>query len=214
MTYRQAKNFGLPAYQPDALIDRVDAADMNDEVRRERLTRTLKLSGLTEVVDAGTIAQEQIDGMDNRLCIFLEGEDSRIDLPTVARSLDDELGANVRSTLPGEGNMFWIESRLIKYFTGDFRESRDYRGLSIKGEPPTPLMKSPSNQWRPEASDFAIQQAARVLARATAIPCIALLEGGSIEENANEISKRLPGEPPGLYDCVLMGGLIGYDRFQ
>lgn len=218
MTYSQARRLGMINVQPDRLVSSSDEAEMEDQRRIDLLRDTQKRAG-----EVPTLENLDMDkgatGRQGKICLFQKGEDERANPADVAAALDRSLGANMTSGLPLTGNSFWIESRVVKYYTADFEDKATFSALKFTPTvAPGRTMKTlEGTAIGEQTAAFPIKHAAIIVARAAAIPCMAMADaslGDFLPDREAVVAARLPGEPPNIYDCITLNGMVGLDLWK
>ncbi len=200
LTFRQGFKMGFYSVQPDAYVDRQIAESADTEKQLEALRKTLAAAQadlpLEGAINYTSVIQGQFE------CIFLEGEDERIDFAKVADKLDEIIGSRAKG-LPKESEPFWIAARLVRLQATDYTAGAEDLVFDAKNAPSTVLdfAKLPARR-----KAFAVDGAAALLARAVAVPCLARLDKD--QQGANEII----GELPNLGSCAIIKAFVEYDR--
>lgn len=200
LTFRQGHKLGFYSVQPDAFVDRQIAESADTEKQLEALRKTLDAAqselSLEGTINYSAVLQGQFE------CIYLEGEDDRLDAAKVADKLNDVVGSRAKN-LPRESEPFWIASRLVKLYTYDFPTGTDDLVFDAKDSPSTVIdfAKLPAGRKK-----YAITAAAEVLARSVAIPCLARFD------RDNSGTNDTLGELPSLSDCAVVKTFVEYDR--
>ena len=193
MTYRQAVNLGVNA-QPDALAEPGVATSEDLEAMKSLLRKTLG-SDPREFKD-DEIEHEGAGLQGGYQCLFLKGDDERMDPKAIATALGKALGTRAKG-LPEEGTDHWITARLIKYYAADF--TIGYEDLEFTKSKAATVVVA---ELRESEKKFAVEMAAEVTARAVAIPCLAILEKADSEHL---------GKPPTLVQCGVLRLLVERD---
>lgn len=198
LTYRQARNLAFDNRQLDALLDARTAAQGNVAQMKEALLTT---AGEDITLEEGTINKQGATLQGGDVCIFVEGEDVRTDVNRLASQLAKSVGPSAKG-LPGEGDNYWIAMRLVRLYAADFK--RDYETVQLDaGVVPSIALGSVSAQRK----QYVIDRVAEVMARATALPCVAALDK-TVQAPAEEIAK----DKPSLVPCALMRILVENDQ--
>jgi len=175
LTYRQAHNLGLKT----SVSDVVNRRDANQDDREA-------IADLLQSVDPD-FEWESADWTYNNepvqsgfVCLYLEGDDDRTDNKALAKMFKKSFGPSAKK-LPEEGYDFWIANRLVKLYSSDFaygykdgdKDLMDFR------DAPNKIVK----EAKDDQKQYAINNAAQVIARAAAIPCLARLEEGKVPKH-------------------------------
>ncbi len=207
LTFRQALQLGLTEIQPDALMDRQEAESNDLEMQREALDATIKQAG-TEFEYRDDLVQsvgaELQGGMQ---CLYVDGTDDRVDISEVARALQRKLGTSAVRRLPREGEQHWIAARLVMLHAHDFkRRDLDLVDLSTSTAPSVSMA---TVEVKPSRNGYAIREAAKVMARAAAVPCLA-----RFDREQTEVPKWFLPKPPMLGSCAILKAYVEYDRLE
>ncbi len=207
LTYRMAYNLGLGNLQPDALVD-VDLASSNDIAKqRLMLDATLETVRVEPSYRDDLIVTEGAELQGGRQCLHIDGTDDRDDLNEIASALTRKLGSR-SSKLIGttEGENHWIAQRLVALYAHDFR----YELEALTFQPnQTPSIALQVNEVPEGPTKFAIREAARTMARAVAIPCLA-----RFDKDLQEPPPWLVETPPQLGQCAILKAYVDYDKLQ
>jgi len=205
LTWAQAKRLGLEQVQLDAFVDSATARSNDTAKQAELLRATAARVDETIALDEASIRSAGAHLQGGGECLYVEGPDDRTDPRALARALDRALGAGVGRGLPRESEQYWIASRLVKLYTLDFtRPSPDELAFDARQAPSTAMTLA---QVKDSRKQFAVRQAATVLARAVAIPCLATLD--------KEVRAAPPGflwELPNLGSCAIVKAFVEYDQ--
>lgn len=204
ITYRQAFNLGL-AIQPDALVER-QLAESNDLVRqRERLDNTLRDANTEYEYRDDLIQYVGAEVQGGLMCMYVDGTDERTDLRVLASTLKARVGASATQKLPREGEQHWIASRLVMLFAHDFK-AHELEGISFDARM-APSVAMSTKDVKGERVKFAVREAAKVMARAAAIPCLA-----QFDKEQREVPGWFMEQPPKLGSCAILKAYVEYDR--
>jgi len=202
MTYRMAANLGLTTLQPDALVEGQLAGSNDIDKQRERLDQTLRRAN-TEVEYRDDLIEHAGAGLQGGLqCLYIDGNDDRESLTELANAVAYKVGAR-GSRLPGEGSNNWVASRLVMMYAHDFRY--DFESVVFDSKRPPSVALSVAQVPEPTAK-FAIRSAARVMARAAAIPCLA-----RFDRDLTTVPEWFVKEPPLLGQCAILKAYVDYD---
>lgn len=185
LTFRQAKNLDFGERQLDAPMDARMAAQENvsDMVAALRAT-----AGEPVEIDEGEIDFESGGVQGGGQCVYMNGEDDRRDVNRIVKKLERELGAKTPG-LPDEGRTYWLTMRLLKLYSADFQ--RGYEDVKLdQGLAPSVVLDSAST-LTDSRKDYALKNMADVIAKATALPCLAMMDKAT-QSPAEEIAKDFP----------------------
>jgi len=207
LTYRMAYNLGLSELQPDALVE-IDLAASNDIIKqRAQLDATLETVGLQPSYRDDLIVSEGAELQGGRQCLHIDGNDDREDLSEIAKALSRKLASRSGKMIQtGEGENYWIEHRLLALFAHDFRYDLDTLTFGANNSGSVAMQVSQVPDGR---STFAMKEAAAVMARALAIPCIA-----RFDKDMKEPPPWLVKEPPQLGQCAILKAYVEFDRLE
>ncbi len=173
MTWRQALSLGMDI-QPDAVHEGpASRLEKDASLMPALITGRLEEYEL-EYPDGGSTDYATIDS--NRQCVFVEGDDDRTRDNRVLSALERHLGED-GSLLPSTAQRYQATARLAKYWAADFA---DYRNSSSIEELSLDFSADvPGNvlQFQENGGQWAMEQTARVMAQALAIPCLGVLSG-------------------------------------
>ena len=204
LTYAQGYRLGLTNLQLDALVER-NVAESNDlEKLKEALTATANRIDAPTAFDSDLIGNGAANLQGGMECMYIKGDDDRTDLKEIANAIQRTLGASVSKALPREEEAYWIAARATRLYAMDFRLGYDELEFDARQAPSTAMELGGIKKGR---SAFAINQAAAVVARAVAIPCLATLD--------KEIDGKPPSfmyELPNLGNCAIVRIFVEYDR--
>jgi hypothetical protein len=206
LTYRTAYNLGLTNLQPDALVE-AQVAESNDlDKQKALLDATLQKAGAQIEYREDQIQTAGADLQGGLQCLYIDGTDDRDDIREVARALAAKLGTNGNRMAPGQGEGYWIAARLVALFAHDFRFDLENVSFDAKTPPSVALKIADIPQGN---IDFAIKEAAAVMARATAIPCQA-----RFDRDQKEPPPWLVKTPPQLGQCAILRAYVEFDRLE
>jgi hypothetical protein len=114
------------------------------------------------------------------------------------------LGASVSKGLPREAEAHWIAARLTRLYAMDFRRGYEALDFDARNAPSVALQLSDVKQSR---TDYAVNAAAAVIARAVAVPCLAKLD-----KEVGDAPPSFMGELPNLGSCAIVKAFVEYDR--
>jgi hypothetical protein len=201
LTFRQARNLGLLDIQLDVYMP---TAKFDDVAARQAAFENVAMQWqpAVDIPKNGQINQAGFQGLDD--CVYYEGVDERDDLATIAATIKSKFNELERAKkIPKQGDKYWLEARLVSLYASDFR--KDYNTLKLtKQSPPSVEMKKMS--IKEQRKKFAINQAAKVAARAVAIPCLAALD-------KNYEKKKFLEPLPQLGNCAVVKTFIDFGRF-
>jgi hypothetical protein len=205
LTYRQAYNLGLTTLQPDALVERQMAESADVAKQREALEATLKEAGATYEFRDDLIKSVGAELQGGLMCLYVDGEDDRTNLSAIADAMMNKVGSKVTKTLPKEQESHWVSSRLVMAYAHDFKA---YELSELKFDRTTgPSTQMSSRNVAPGRAAFAIREAARVMARAAAVPCLARFD----KEQKTFPTWFLQKEPL-FFSCATLRVYVEYDR--
>ncbi|MCB9760087.1 MAG: hypothetical protein H6739_09660 [Alphaproteobacteria bacterium] len=180
LTYRQARNLGLTA-SLDAYIQG-NSADFDGEGSRE--ARKAKLSETAAAANlSGDAIEEALDGesaligiqTSREFCLYMEGEDQRESVSRITRAIERHMGDDGLK-LPSTDVNYGITARLAKLYvadlaTVDFNDRRE-PGFDLTPAAPGAVLEGNRGTW-------VLERSADTIARAMALPCVAVLNYGS-----------------------------------
>ncbi len=194
MTYMQSRNLDVAA-MPTVLVQSSAFDLLSTEDKR---TTLFGATGLTDSeVESFRSADDEmtvapVGSNSSRACVYLEGQDDRAEARDIIRALTRTLGPEARN-LPGEGQNYWIASRLVRFFAAGMED--DFDNIQFDGNAPTPeLDELPSVD-----KDYIVKMAATTAARAATIRCLAALD----DDNA-DAAEAIVGELPGKIPCYVL----------
>lgn len=205
LTYRQAFNLGMTTLQPDALVESQIAGSNDLALLKEKLDSTLKEANTTFEYRTDMIQTTGADLQGGLACVYVDGTDDRTDLKAIAQAIKDKVGASQTKNLPSEGSQFWVASRLVMFFAHEFKAYELERMAFTAGMSPSIAMST--KDVKQARRDFAVKEAARLMARAAAIPCLA-----RFDKEQREIPEWFMKEPPKLGSCAILRAYVEYDR--
>jgi len=173
LTYAQGYRLGLTNLQLDALVER-QVAESNDlEVLKEKLTSTANRIDAPATFDEDLIDSAGANLQGGMECIYIKGDDDRTNLAELAEAIQTKLGSNVTKGLPRESEAYWIAARIARLYAMDFKLGYEELSLNARQAPSQAMELSGIKKGRTE---FAIENAAAVIARAVAVPCMVQLD--------------------------------------
>jgi hypothetical protein len=200
LTYRQAFHLGLEQVQVDALVDRRTAESDNVDPKKEALLNTgYRATGEEPVFSADKVLTASASRQGLEQCIFIDGEDHRDSVNKLAVALTKEVGPSA-DRVPATGMDYWIAARLVKLYAADFDVGWEELDLSGNIAPSVVLDNATDDQKR-----FAIEGAAELLARATAIPCLAVLDP-TVSQPPTHL-----GTLPTKFECFALAYMATYE---
>lgn len=198
VTFRQARHLGLNA-QPDALILRDYQAVADDKARREQaLLATMLALDPNAVLPEGTLETGLDPIREGRsACLYLQGDDDRPRNGALVRALSKQLGKK-GSKLPDSALNWSSTARVAKYWSADLQNNdltEKDGGIDFT---PTYTGTVLSNQG--DGGKWVLEQTARTIAKAIAIPCFAVLKG-----SAKDAGKIIGDENlPAPVNCLVL----------
>ncbi len=204
LTYAQGYRLGLSNLQLDALVDRQVASSNDLQAQEEALVGTATRIDAATNFDRDLIRSAGAQLQGGAECLYIDGADDRDDVRAVAAQISRQLGASVSRGVPREGEPHWIAARVVRLYAMDFRRGYDELDFDPKQAPSVAMSLQ---QIKKNRAQYAINQAAAVIARAVAVPCLATLD--------KEISGAPPsfmGELPNLGNCAIVKAFVEYDR--
>lgn len=205
LTYRQSYNLGLSTLQPDALVER-QLAESNDVAKqREALDNTLKSAGTEYEYRDDLIQSVGAELQGGLMCLYVDGNDDRSDVKQVAAALQRKIGASVTRNLPRESEAHWIAARLVMMYALDFK-AHELENVTFDARM-APSIALSTKDVKQERRTYAIREAARILARAAAIPCLA-----RFDKDQREVPTWFMEKPPKLGSCAILKAYVEYDR--
>ncbi len=207
LTYRMGRHLGLVQLQPDALVDSELAASNDVLKQRAKLDETLATVNEQPEYRDDLIVSSGAELQGGRQCLFIDGIDDRDNISEIADALRRRLGGGTSKMLgSSEGGSYWIAHRLVALFAHDFRYDLDAVTFDNKNTPSIALQLSGIPEGRQK---FAIREAAGVMARALAIPCMA-----RFDKDIKEPPPWLVKEAPQLGQCAILKAYVEYDRLE
>jgi hypothetical protein len=206
MTWREGVNLGLPDVSVDAAMPypKFGAAGEAEKLAAIQTTAgTLRTFDPPD--DYGKISDE-LSTENSMVCLFTGDNEAPTDprsknnTKELIAALTTSVGPKGRDLPDADTGGFWIEARLLKYWAADYKG--EFRKLKFdSGIPSAKLTDAKPVQ------EYALANAAMTVAKAIAIPCMAL-------EDPNK--KNLPtdktiGPLPNPMDCIIVKGLIEFD---
>ncbi|MEN0068514.1 MAG: FHA domain-containing protein [Myxococcota bacterium] len=198
LTYRMAVALGLDA-KPDALVVSQLAQSSELTEKRQALEQTITLAGTQfEIRDDLIVSAPVAKGMS---CLYIDGNDARTEPAKVAEALVRLMGAGAAG-VPSANDDYWIAARLYLLDAQDFRAKID--GLDRNS---APSIQMGTLQVLDSRSSFATKSVARLMARASVVPCLARARGGEAE-----VPKWFLTRSPSLSSCGILQMYIGVNR--
>ncbi|HHO53489.1 MAG TPA: hypothetical protein ENK18_22110 [Deltaproteobacteria bacterium] len=204
LTYRQATNLGLVA-QPDALVDRQLAESGNIEEQRLALDRTLRNAGAEHEYRDDLISSQGAEIQGGMQCLYIDGDDERTNIKRIADALRRKLGVRSGVKAPKQDELYWLSSRLLLLYAQDFK-SISLEGLSFNAKA-APTLQMSNLEIKDSRRSFAVRSAARLMARATAIPCFA-----RFDKEEDSVPEWFLAQPPMLGNCAILKAYVEYNR--
>lgn len=205
LTYRQAYNLGLGTIQPDALVESQVAATNDIAVLESRLDATLSAANATYEYRTDMIQTTGADLQGGLACAYVDGTDDRTDLKAIANAIAAKVGTSATKNLPKQDAQYWVAARLVMFFAHDFKAHELERVAFTAGMSPSISMSA--KEVKQDRRDYAIKEAARLMARAAAIPCLARFDKEKVQ-----IPEWFLAEPPLLGNCAILKAYVEYDR--
>ncbi len=198
MSYRHARNLGLNA-QADALVLRDYEAVRDDKAKREELLlQTMLGFDPSAVLPEGTLETGLDPIREGRsACLFLQGDDDRPRTSQIIRSMARQLGKN-GAKLPDDTIQWSPTARVAKYWSAEL-ENNNLTEKDV-GIDFTQTFTGTVLSNQGEGGKWVLEQTARTIAKAIAVPCFAVLKG-----NAKEAGKIIGEDnlPPPVSCLVL-----------
>lgn len=170
LTYRQAKNLGLNA-QLDALMEGHLATNEDKDGKEAALLETWSRTGAETPFDFGGVEIEAAPGLPgNFACVFLTGEDDRLNVSNMRKALRQSVGQNAQN-VPEVARDYWVASRVMRFYAAEWR----YGFPELKFDSKTPPTKGMSDASEDQRA-WVVNNTARVMARAVGVPCMARLD--------------------------------------
>ncbi len=198
MTFRQAKNLGLNT-QLDALVEGHLATNDDLELKKEALLQTWNKTGQETPYDFKGAEIEAAAGLPgNFACLFVTGEDDRMNLTAMKKALRQTVGQNAQN-VPEVTRDYWVAARLMRYYAADWRYG--YAELKFDSKtPPTASLGEASDDQK----SWVVNNTARTMARAVAVPCMARLD----PKKGKEPPETMANGFPSLVQCGILRLLI------
>ena len=207
LTYRMARHLGLAQLQPDALVDAELAASGDLTKQRAKLDETLATVNETSEYRDDLIVSSGAELQGGRQCLYIDGPDDRDNISEIASALRSRLtGGTTQMLKSAEGGNYWIAHRLVALYAHDFRYGLESIQFDTNNTPSIALQLSKVPEGR---AKFAIREAASVMARALAIPCMA-----RFDKDIKEPPPWLVKEAPQLGQCAILKAYVEYDRLE
>ncbi len=203
LTYRTAYALGLTQLQPDALVESQLAESGDTDKQRERLDDTLRKANDEHDYRDDLIQNAGTELQGGQQCLFIDGTDDRDSLKEVALAMRRKVGAGA-GRLPSEGSGYWVASRLLMLGAHDFR----YDLESVEFDAKTPPSVALEVAQVPQGNiTYAVREAAAIMARAAAVPCMA-----RFDKDQREPPPWLLKTPPPLGQCAILRAFVEFDR--
>lgn len=198
LTYRHAKNLGLDA-QPDALVLRDYESVRDDKAKREELLlKTMTATDPSAVLPEGTL-ETGLDPVREGVsaCLYLQGDDDRPRTGQLIKTLARQVGKK-GTKLPDDTIQWSPTARIAKYWSAELQNNDLTQKESGIDFTQTYTGTVLSNQG--DGGKWVLDRTARTIAKAIAIPCIAVLKG-----NPDEAAKIIGADqvPPPVSCLVL-----------
>jgi hypothetical protein len=141
----------------------------------------------------------------NQLCVFLRGDDQRLEPSRVARAMANMLG-NEASSVPSIGTRYWLPARVARLYSFDL-EGEAWKKISNDGEP---LQSSYVQLETDDASGHAylVAQTGRLLGMAVAIRCMLTLD-----TPAGDLPSPFEDAPPDFEACAIVHAQVMHERW-
>ena len=197
LTYGQAHNLGLREFQLDAYVSRklVDGEDLEGK-RNALLLTSERIDDDAADFDIDVVTSEPIGKQGGKQCLYIEGEDDRIEMKMLGKALNTALG-NSADGVPKAGDDFWIAARLYKLYAADVKENFETLDFSTGDAPSSVLEAADISDAEKESITDSVAEA---MAWAVATPCRMILEGNN---KPPEHLGTLPGEISCIYIAYL-----------
>lgn len=198
MTYRQAQRLGVQSLADALVTQNVDEIYENRSRSRELLSGTMQAAGLPGLEDGVEIEYETGQVAQGRAyCLHITGEDHRTNNRRILRALADQLAPD-SALLPQVGTIHSTTARLAKYWAADITRV-DYNdadpGITFENLPPGAALAALEGR-----GTWAVKRTAETIAKAVALPCLAVLNG-----DAATAEKVLgEGNVPGAINCLVL----------
>ncbi len=199
LTYRQGRNLEVSNLVLDALVKSAIADGNDTEAKRTALLTTAGGDTIEFKEDEVENAPVTQGGFQ---CLYLDGDDDRIEAGPLAKGLSRQLGDDARG-MPERGRTYWITARLMRFYSADFEYG--YEELKWnQGMAPSLVIEDASDAQK----EFVLNSAAEVVARAVAIPCLARLD-----KDLQKAPEHM-GELPSLVKCGVLNLLADRESFN
>lgn len=198
MTFRMASRMEITAL-PDALVTQDVDKVYEDKARvRQLLSATVEATGAPPIAE-GELVEYQTDqvAQGRAYCLHATGEDYRINSRRLVLALAKQLGPD-GDLLPQVGTVHASMARVAKFWAADITRI-DYReeepGISFESGPPGAVLstKEARGQW-------ALARTAETIARAVALPCMAVLSA----DDATATKMLGEGNLPSPINCLVL----------
>lgn len=193
LTFRQGLHLGLTV-QADAFASSGLGDFQSDKARREQaLLNTLKAAGIPDLPEAFNSVVEPM-GRGKSGCVFIEGEDHRVDDTKVIQAMVEHLGEK-GAGLPPQDSAHSVTARIAKFYAADIPD-RDFRDKDFAinfAEYPTGTVL---NGMETKGA-WVLRRTAETIARSAVLPCAAVLQ------NPKEAEKVF-GKLPNPVTCLIL----------
>ncbi len=138
-------------------------------------------------------------------CLYIDGDDERTNIKRIADALRRKLGVRSGVKAPKQDELYWLSSRLLLLYAQDFK-SISLEGLSFNAKA-APTLQMSNLEIKDSRRSFAVRSAARLMARATAIPCFA-----RFDKEEDSVPEWFLAQPPMLGNCAILKAYVEYNR--
>lgn len=204
LTYRQAANLGLVT-QPDALVERQLAESGDTAQQRAALDDTLRGAGAEHEYRDDLISSQGAEIQGGMQCLYVDGDDERNDVKRIADALRRKIGTRGGIKAPKKDEFYWLASRLLLLYAQDFK-AISLDGLAFNASS-APTLQMSNLEIKDSRKAFAVRSAARLMARATAIPCFA-----RFDKEEDSVPEWFLDKPPMLGNCAILKAYVEYNR--
>lgn len=206
LSYVQASRLGITAAE-DAFFDRRTVGKIegvvSDENRKTAVVGNIidafnaQRGAMSLPPDLEDINRDTVNSvtLPEGSCFFRTRDDSRGSLGTAAGAVATRLGMGV-SGLPGEGQTNWITARLALLFLYEL-DGNDWSSLDLNSRHLDAEFAALS-QRDSEGAEHVSNAVGRILALATAVPCMILLDKGA------DSYPEIMGEAPDFDACAIL----------
>lgn len=208
LTWRQARALGMEA-RLDAVIEGSPRGYETDELagkRLELLTETARISGVDEIPELAEEFEADLATVQQGLqtCLFVNGEDDRDDanLRSAVGTLEKRLKKDAKG-LPRGTEPAAIPSRIAAVYAADI-PGVDFTTQKTRPDMSQGKLSQTTSLLEDQGGPWIMEQTAEVLARAIALPCVAVL--GMKASGADEAGlAEIFGDPlPSPLDCIIL----------